>query len=104
MFNSSANKFLFDLIRLEPKYIVSSLILSLCTTTLNLSGTILLIPILNILLGNQELVASTDNFNYLNIFLFWLNRDQVESSLVSMLFSLLLIIILKNIINYINVV
>ncbi|MEM7757379.1 MAG: ABC transporter ATP-binding protein [Cyanobacteria bacterium P01_A01_bin.40] len=104
MFNSSANKFLFNLIRLEPKYTVSSLILSLCTTTLNLSGTILLIPILNFLLGNQELVSSPENFNYLNIFLFWLNRNQVESSPVSMLFSLLLIIILKNIFDYINVV
>lgn len=94
MFNSPTNKFLFDLIKLEPKYTISSLVLGLSTTSLNLIGTMLLVPILYSLIGNQELASSLEQVKFFAML--------SEFRLPVILTYLLLIIIVKNIINYLN--
>ncbi|MEM8722112.1 MAG: ABC transporter ATP-binding protein [Cyanobacteria bacterium P01_G01_bin.39] len=102
MFNRSAIKFLFTLIKLKPIYIVVSLFFSLSATVLNLLATILLIPVFYTLLRQQEQLFLSVKFNYLDILISWLNLYQAELQLLIMLSCLLLIIIFKNIIDYGN--
>ena len=104
MFNSSANKLLFDLVKSKQSYIFFSLIFSLISTFLNILGTILLIPILYTLF-NQKLPASFySQVLFTNYFYNLLNQNSLEYQLVIMITSIAAIIIVKNIFNYFNVI
>lgn len=102
MFNSSANKLLFDLIKSKPQYIIISLILSLFSTFLNVIGTILSIPILYILFSRQEQTNLLDNLPFIASWLSFLDHYPPESKLVIMIVSMFLIILFKNIFNYLS--
>ena len=59
MFNSLANKFLINLVKDKPIYILASLALSLSNAIFDVIWTILLIPIAVILFGNSQEVILT---------------------------------------------
>lgn len=102
MFNSSADRLLFDLIKLKPQYAISSFILSFFSTFLNVIGTTLLIPILYILFSQQEQINS---LKHLPVIAFWfgfLDYYPSEYKLVIMIASIFLIIVFKNIFNYLS--
>ena len=103
MFNSSTNRLLFDLIIFKPNYLIASLILSLINTFLNILGTTLLIPILYSLLNQQEQIISL-KLPLITTILVWVTDYRPEYQLVIMIASIFLIILGKNIFNYISLI
>lgn len=103
MFNSSVNNLLLKLIKKKPIFLLTSLILSLSSTILNLISTTLLIPVLFILLGNVEQVSIWNRF-YLIHYLFKLLEDySAKYQLLIAIIIIFLMILLKNLINYLSI-
>ncbi len=103
MFNSFANKFLFDQIKEKPGYIFVSLILTLSSTIFNLTGTILLIPVWAILFQDYHQI-STSNQTDLKYFFILFNHGKAEYQLLLIIFTICLIFTFKIVVNYINTV
>ena len=104
MFKTSTNKFLFDLAQEKPLYIFTSLTLSLSSAILNAFSTTLLIPILAICLGNKDSFNIPNKSAIIYYLLTFFERFNDESQLVMAIAIMTTAIILKNLINYINVV
>ena len=104
MFDSSVNNLLFKLIKAKPMYLLTSLILSLSSTILNLISTTLLIPILFILVGNNEKISTWNQFYLIGyLFDFWSDYS-AKHQLLIMIVMVCSMILVKNLINYISTV
>lgn len=104
MFKTSTNKFLFNLALEKPLYIFTTLILSLSSAILTVFSTALLIPILAICLGNSEgLIISSKSALIQYLLVLFLRFDEAHQ-LVMTITLLITAIIVKNLINYINIV
>ena len=70
----NANKFLFNLAKEQPLFIIVSTVLSLSSAVFNGVGTALLIPILVVFLGNGDLSQLPDNPAFLRQFFAFFDR------------------------------
>lgn len=104
MFNSSANKLLFDLIKSKYSHIFFSLILSLISTFLNILGTVLLIPLLYTLFSQKLQVDFYIKPPFLNYFYTLFDQYKLEYQLAIMITIIASIIIAKNLFNYFNAI
>ena len=99
MFNSSVNIFLYSLVKERPLYTIILLALSLISTFCNVVGSILLISILLILIGNYhslilpsfllKINSLSDNFNS-------------PSRVANIILLLIIIVLIKNVVSYIS--
>lgn len=104
MFNSSVNKFLFNLAKQKPIYIFSSLFLEFACAIFSVLEIVLLLPILITLLGNQEQIYSSSTFPIVKYFLAFLAYFPGEEKLLSMIALVSLVAILKNLANYFKII
>ncbi|MGL5794194.1 MAG: ABC transporter ATP-binding protein [Waterburya sp.] len=104
MLHSSTNKFLFNLVKEKPIYILVSLIFSLASVILDVLGTILLMLVVVVFLGGDKqsfLIIQSEVIKYFISFLLFLKEDQ---QLITIIFGISLVFILKNIIGYFNTI
>lgn len=104
MFKTSTNKFLLNLALEKPLYIFTTLILSLSSAILKVFSAALLIPILAICLGNYEDLIIPGEPAFIQYFLVLFQRFDKEYQLVMIIALLITAIIVKNLINYINII
>lgn len=102
MFNSSVNKFLFNLAKQKPIYIFSSLIIELASSIFNGLGTVLLIPILITLLGDRRQIYLPNQLPIIKHFIAFFEHFEGEKKLLIMITLVILAIILKNLANYLG--
>lgn len=98
----AANKFLFNLAKEQPLFIIISTVLSLSSAVFNGVGTALLIPILVVFLGDGNLSQLPDNPAFLRQFFTFFDRFEGQSKIFVMIALVIGAIILKNATNYIN--
>ncbi|MEL6928027.1 MAG: ABC transporter ATP-binding protein [Cyanobacteria bacterium J06600_6] len=97
MLNSSFKIIYYYFVQNKPFYTAILLILSLLSTACNIIGTVLLIPIFSILVGSQ---ASFFDYSKIKFFGRLLTEETLQSNLLSIIISLSIIILIKNIANY----
>ncbi|MGL6344452.1 MAG: ABC transporter ATP-binding protein [Waterburya sp.] len=104
MLHSSTNKFLFNLVKEKPIYILVSLIFSLASVILDVLGTILLMLIVVVFLGGDKqsfLIIQSEVIQYFISFLISL---RAKRQLLIIIFVISLVFILKNLVGYLNTI
>jgi ABC-type multidrug transport system fused ATPase/permease subunit len=102
MLHSSANKFLLNLAKEKPVYILASLIFSLASAIFDVLGTILLIIVLIVFLGNEKQDFLIIQPAIIKYFFIVLESLKYEHKLTLVIAGITLIFILKNISSYFN--
>ncbi len=98
----AANKFLIDLAKKEPLFVVSSTILSVSGAIFNGFSTALLIPILIVFLGDGDFSNLPSRPAILRQFFTFFDRFEGDSKIMIMIALVIGAIILKNATNYLN--
>jgi ATP-binding cassette, subfamily B, bacterial MsbA len=98
----TANKFLIDLGKKEPLFIVSSTILSLSSAIFNGVSTALLIPILVVFLGDGNFTNIPQKPAILKDFFTFFDRFEGDSKIIILIGLVIGAIVLKNATNYLN--
>lgn len=99
MFKSSANVFLFKLIKNKPFYFIGLLFLSSFSAICNLVATGMLIPIFSILMEDHRSLASFELLPFSSDFRIHFNS---QTQLLIICFILWIIILFKNIFDYLK--
>lgn len=98
----SANKFLIDLAKKEPLFIVISTILSLSSAIFNGVSTALLIPILVVFLNDGDFSNIPKRPPILKQFFTFFDRFEGDSKIIILIALVIGAIVLKNATNYLN--
>jgi ABC-type multidrug transport system fused ATPase/permease subunit len=102
MLHSSANKFLFNLVKEKPIYILASLIFSLASAIFDVLGTILLMFVVIIFLGNEQQILSNTKPAIIKYFFTLLESLQDDHKIIAIVIVISLIFILNKISSYLN--
>ena len=96
------NKFLLNIAKEQPLFIVISTILSLSSAIFNGVGTALLIPILVVFLGDGDFSDLPNKPAFIKEFFTFFDRFEGEFKIIIMIALVIGAIILKNTTNYVN--